>query len=34
MGLKGKVNLIKEKDGNTSTITQNTDGTIADPKPC
>lgn len=34
MGLKGKVNLIKEDNGNTSTITQNADGTVADPKPC
>ncbi|AJW62893.1 hypothetical protein VO54_01416 [Elizabethkingia miricola] len=34
MGLKGKVNLIKEKNGNTSSITRNADGTIADPKPC
>lgn len=34
MGLEGKINLIKEEDGNTSTIQQNLDGTPTEPIPC
>ncbi|MGE4514698.1 MAG: hypothetical protein AB7E26_12940, partial [Chryseobacterium sp.] len=34
MGLEGKINLIKENNGNTSTIKQNPDGTIPPPTPC
>ncbi|WP_299176252.1 hypothetical protein, partial [uncultured Chryseobacterium sp.] len=34
MGLEGKINLIKEDGGSTSTIQQNTDGTIKEPIPC
>ncbi|WP_428067993.1 hypothetical protein [Chryseobacterium gambrini] len=34
MGLEGKINLIKENNGNTSTIQQNPDGTIKAPIPC
>ena len=34
MGLEGKINLIKENNGNTSTIQQNPDGTIKAPLPC
>ncbi|HCR76545.1 MAG TPA: hypothetical protein DIW37_09120, partial [Chryseobacterium sp.] len=34
MGLEGKINLVKENGGNTSTIQQNPDGTIKAPIPC
>jgi len=34
MGLEGKVNLIKENNGSTSVIEQNSDGTIKTPTPC
>lgn len=34
MGLEGKINLIQQNGSNTSTIQQNTDGTIKAPIPC
>ncbi|GAA4153733.1 hypothetical protein GCM10022217_09830 [Chryseobacterium ginsenosidimutans] len=34
MGLEGKINLIQQNGSSTSTIEQNSDGTIKDPIPC
>lgn len=34
MGLEGKINLIQQDGSNTSTIEQNSDGTIKTPTPC
>lgn len=34
MGLKGKINLVKEKDGNTSVVKQDANGKPVTSNPC